>query len=114
MRADGLWVYDPAPTLTALLCQLKDGTPVPLLAAAFHTTIAEVTGALAERAVADGAPRTVCLAGGCFVNRRLLTDVSRLLRAQGMRVLVSSAVPVGDGGISYGHAVIAAARLKRG
>ncbi len=114
VRADGLWVYDPAPTLTALLCQLKDGTPVPLLAAAFHTTIAEVTGALAERAVADGAPRTVCLAGGCFVNRRLLTDVSRLLRAQGMRVLVSSAVPVGDGGISYGHAVIAAARLKRG
>ncbi len=114
IRADGLWVYDPAPTLTALLGQLGAGTPVPLLAAAFHTTIAEVTAALAERAVAGGAPRTVCLAGGCFVNRRLLSDVRRLLRAQGMRVLAGSAVPVGDGGISYGQAVIAAARLKGG
>ncbi|WP_457785938.1 Kae1-like domain-containing protein, partial [Streptomyces rimosus] len=53
-------------------------------------------------------------AGGCFVNRRLLSDVRRLLRAQGMRVLAGSAVPVGDGGISYGQAVIAAARLKGG
>lgn len=114
VHADGLWVYDPAPTLTSLLDRFGGGTPVPLLAAAFHTTIAEVTAALAERAVADGAPRTVCLAGGCFVNRRLLTDVSRLLRAQGMRVLVGSAVPVGDGGISYGQAAVAAARLKRG
>ncbi|GCD48179.1 carbamoyltransferase HypF [Streptomyces paromomycinus] len=114
VRADGLWVYDPAPTLTALLGQLGGGTPVPLLAAAFHTTIAEVSAALAERAVAAGAPRTVCLAGGCFVNRRLLTDVSRLLRAQGMRVVVGSAVPVGDGGISYGQAAVAAARLKGG
>ncbi|MFD7665151.1 carbamoyltransferase HypF [Streptomyces sp. NPDC059788] len=114
VRADGLWVYDPAPTLVALLDQLGGGTPVPLLAAAFHTTIAEVTAALVERAGVGGAPRTVCLAGGCFVNRRLLTDVSRLLRAQGMRVLVGSAVPVGDGGISYGQAAIAAARLKGG
>ncbi|KOG87457.1 (NiFe) hydrogenase maturation protein HypF, partial [Streptomyces varsoviensis] len=84
-HAEGLWIYDPAPTLTALLERLADGAAVPVLAAAFHTTIAEVTVALAERAVADGAPRTVCLGGGCFVNRRLLTDVSRLLRAQGMR-----------------------------
>ncbi|MGW5532045.1 Kae1-like domain-containing protein, partial [Streptomyces xanthochromogenes] len=63
--------------------------------------------------VADGAPRTVCLAGGCFVNRRLLTEVRRRLRAQGLRVLVPSAVPVGDGGISYGQAAIAAARLAK-
>ncbi|WP_030664743.1 carbamoyltransferase HypF [Streptomyces rimosus] len=112
IRADGLWVYDPAPTLTALLDRLGGGTPVPLLAASFHTTIAEATAALAERAVAAGAPRTVCLAGGCFVNRRLLTDVRRLLRAQGLRVLVGGAVPVGDGGISYGQAAVAAARMK--
>ncbi|UNO43351.1 carbamoyltransferase HypF [Streptomyces sp. MST-110588] len=114
VRGDGLWVYDPRPTLTALLGELAGRTPVPLLAAAFHSTVAEVTAALVERAVTGGAPRTVCLAGGCFVNRRLLTDVRRLLRAQGLRVLVGSAVPVGDGGISYGQAAVAAARLKGG
>ncbi|MHC5262703.1 carbamoyltransferase HypF [Streptomyces sp. UC4497] len=111
VRVDGLWVYDPTPTLTDLLTRRAAGDSVPVLAAAFHTTIAEATAELVGRAVESGAPRTVCLAGGCFVNRRLLTDVRRLLRAQGLRVLVGSAVPVGDGGISYGQAAVAAARL---
>ncbi|MCX5205787.1 carbamoyltransferase HypF [Streptomyces sp. NBC_00237] len=113
VRADGMWVYDPAPTLTALLQRQHDGEGVPALAAAFHLAVAEATSGLVARAVAAGAPRTVCLAGGCFVNRRLLADVGRLLRAQGLRVLVASAVPVGDGGISYGQAAVAAARLTR-
>ncbi|MFL1897808.1 carbamoyltransferase HypF [Streptomyces tauricus] len=108
-----MWVYDPTPTLTALLQGLADGRGVPRLAAAFHLTVAEVTAALVERAVADGAPRTVCLGGGCFQNRRLLADVGRLLRAQGLRVLTGAAVPVSDGGISYGQAAVASALLGR-
>jgi hydrogenase maturation protein HypF len=46
-----------------------DGEPVTRSAAAFHLTLATVTADLVARAVADGAPRTVCLGGGCFVNR---------------------------------------------
>ncbi|MFJ9566173.1 carbamoyltransferase HypF [Streptomyces fuscichromogenes] len=111
VRADGLWVYDTTPTLTDLLERRRAGEPVPLLAAAFHLTVATATAELVARAVADGAPRTVCLGGGCFVNRRLLTEVKRRLHAQGLRVLVGEQVPVGDGGISYGQAAVAAARL---
>ncbi|MFG3294843.1 carbamoyltransferase HypF [Streptomyces sp. NPDC048179] len=111
VRADGLWVYDTTPTLTDLLQRQHDGEPVPRLAAAFHLTLATVTAELVARAVADGAPRTVCLGGGCFVNRRLLTEVRRRLHAQGLRVLVGEQVPAGDGGISYGQAAVAAARL---
>ncbi|MET7690362.1 carbamoyltransferase HypF [Streptomyces sp. NPDC005483] len=111
VRVQGLWVYDPAPTLTDLLERRLDGEPVARLAAAFHLTLANVTAELVAHAVAEGAPRTVCLGGGCFVNRRLLTEVKRRLRAQGLRVLVGGQVPVGDGGISYGQAAVAAARL---
>ncbi|MGW2817387.1 carbamoyltransferase HypF [Streptomyces sp. NPDC001415] len=114
VRAGGLWVYDPAPTLTDLLERQLGGEPTGRLAAAFHLTLAIATAELVGRAVADGAPRTVCLAGGCFVNGRLLTEVRRRLRAQGLRVLTPSAVPMGDGGISYGQAAIAAARLAKG
>lgn len=113
VRADGLWVYDTTTTLADLLGRRADGESVPLLAAAFHRALAGATAALVGRAVEAGAPRTVCLAGGCFVNQRLLTEVRRLLRAQGLRVLVGRAVPVGDGGISYGQAAVAAARLSR-
>ncbi|MFE9650637.1 carbamoyltransferase HypF [Streptomyces sp. NPDC006365] len=111
VRVHGLWVYDPAPTLVGLLERQLGGEPVARLAAAFHLTLAIVTADLVSRAVAEGAPRTVCLGGGCFVNRRLLTEVKRRLHAQGMRVLVGGHVPVGDGGISYGQAAVAAARL---
>ena len=113
VRAGGLWVYDSTHTLTDLLGRRLDGEPAASLAAAFHLTLALVTADLVARAVADGAPHTVCLGGGCFVNRRLLTEVRRRLRAQGLRVLVGGQVPVGDGGISYGQAAIAAARLAK-
>ncbi|MEU6394659.1 carbamoyltransferase HypF [Streptomyces sp. NPDC046939] len=113
LRAGGLWVYDTTTTLTDLLDRRADGESVPLLAAAFHRALAEATAELVRRAVEAGAPRTVCLGGGCFVNQRLLTEVRRLLRAQGLRVLVGRAVPVGDGGISYGQAAVAAARLAQ-
>lgn len=111
VRTGGLWVYDPAPTLADLLARQMDGEPVARLAAAFHLTLAMVTADLVSRAVAEGAPRTVCLGGGCFVNRRLLTEIKRRLHAEGLRVLVGGQVPVGDGGISYGQAAVAAARL---
>lgn len=113
VHQDGVWVYDPTPTLAALLLHGGDhdiGRP----AAAFHTTIAEVTAAFVEKAVAAGAPRTVCLGGGCFANRRLAAEVRRLLTAQDVRVYIGSEVPPGDGGIGFGQAAIAAARLREG
>ncbi|MEU9733859.1 carbamoyltransferase HypF [Streptomyces sp. NPDC048002] len=112
VRSQGLWVYDSSVTLADLLDRRLAGEPVAHLAAAFHLTLAVATAELVERAVAEGAPRTVCLGGGCFVNRRLVTEVRRRLRAQGLRVLVGGQVPVGDGGISYGQAAVAAARLS--
>ncbi|MEV5976663.1 carbamoyltransferase HypF [Streptomyces sp. NPDC052114] len=113
VRVKGLWVYDPAVTLIDLLDRRNSGEGVDSLAAAFHVTVAVVTSELVARAVDDGAPRTVCLGGGCFLNRRLLAEVECRLRAQGVRVLVPGAVPAGDGGISYGQAAVAAARLAQ-
>lgn len=108
---DGLWVYDPVPTLRAVL--LSDD-PVEVLAARFHSTVAEVAARLAERACADAGLATVCLGGGVFQNRRLTEGVLRRLTTAGLRGLVGERIPVGDGGISYGQAVVAAARLAEG
>jgi len=106
-RRDGLWVYDPVPTLSDLV---TCGDPTGVAAARFHTTIAEVTAALV-REVAGGT-RTVCLGGGVFQNRRLVDAVTRELGD--FQVLVGERVPVNDGGISYGQAAVAAAVLAGG
>ena len=56
----------------------------------------------------------MALGGGVFQNARLLASLSRRLEARGLRVLTARALPPNDGGVSYGQAVVAAARLARG
>ena len=109
--ADGLWVYDPRPTLAALLDGVASATPIPRLAAAFHETVADVTLALVERAARVVGAKPVCLSGGVWQNRRLATTVISGLEAAGFDVFINQRVPCNDGGISYGQAAIAAARL---
>jgi hydrogenase maturation protein HypF len=109
-RRDGLRVFDPVPTLRAVLA--ADGPP-GRTAAAFHTTLAEVTCALVADAAEHTGVRQVCLGGGVFANRRLATDLLDRLARAGLEVHIGQQVPVNDGGISYGQAAVAAARLAQ-
>ena len=108
---DGILVYDPRPTLVALLEGVASGRPPGVIAAAFHETIAEVTRELVAAAAAETGLRTVCLSGGVFQNRRLASTLLRRLGRDGFDVFINRRVPVNDGGISYGQAAVAAARM---
>ncbi|WP_433074162.1 carbamoyltransferase HypF [Dactylosporangium sp. CA-052675] len=113
-RRGGLVVYDPAPTLLALLEAVHDGAGAGPLAAGFHATIAAVTVALCADAAARYGLRTVCLSGGVMQNRILLEAVVGGLSGAGLEPLFNELVPGNDGGISYGQAAVAAARMGRG
>jgi hydrogenase maturation protein HypF len=111
-RREGLLVYDPRSTLGAVLTGVADGQPSAALAARFQRAIAEVTGELVSAAAREaGGLRDVCLSGGVFQNGALADMVVRGLARDGFDVHVNERVPVNDGGISYGQAAIAAARL---
>jgi hydrogenase maturation protein HypF len=110
-RVGDLLVYDPRPTLAALLAGRAAGRAVGPLAAAFHETIAELTRELCADAAATTGIRTVCLSGGVFQNRRLAGALLRRLARDGFDVFINRRVPVNDGGISYGQAAIAAATM---
>ncbi len=79
------------------------------VAASFHEGVALAAATACELAAE---PRTVALSGGTFQNLRLLASTERLLVDRGFRVLRHRRVPPNDGGISYGQAAVAAARLR--
>ncbi|UWZ40088.1 carbamoyltransferase HypF [Dactylosporangium roseum] len=109
---DDLIVYDPTATLLALLEALRDGTDPGLLAAGFHATVAAVTVALCAEVAARERLRTVCLSGGVMQNQSLVETVVAGLSGAGLEPLVNERVPGNDGGISYGQAAVAAARIR--
>jgi hydrogenase maturation protein HypF len=112
--SSGKTVMDPVPMLAELGRRRLGGAELGELAAALHESVAAAT-ASAVRYAAEGAGiSTVALGGGCFQNARLLTSLRTRLEAMKFRVLVPSALPANDGGVSYGQAAVAAARLAAG
>jgi hydrogenase maturation protein HypF len=87
------------------------GISPPVAAARFHNTIA-ASIVLACRQARDSASdlSIVALSGGVFQNVLLTQRTVTGLGQAGFRVLVHSRVPTNDGGISFGQAVVAAAR----
>ncbi|MFN8520637.1 MAG: carbamoyltransferase HypF [Chloroflexota bacterium] len=110
-RVDGLLVYDPRPTIAAVLAGRADDVPTSHLAASFQETVALVTRELLAQARAETGLRVVCLSGGVLQNRRLASVLLRRLARDGFETHINRLVPVNDGGISYGQAAVAAARL---
>ena len=106
-RADGPVIHG-ADLVAAVHDDLAAGRSRAAIAAAFHEGVAE---ALAGACLAAGSDDVVALSGGCFQNVRLLGSVTARLEGAGRRVLCHRRVPPNDGGVSYGQAVIAAARL---
>lgn len=94
-----------------LLRDLADSISPQLIASRFHHTlinaITEVTSTLCrQRSIG-----TVALSGGVFQNQLLLEHCSSRLRAQNLQVLIPENLPVNDGGISLGQAVVASHRV---
>ena len=108
-EASGI-VIDPRPTVRAVSADVRAGAPVGAIASRFHTALAEASAGACMLAASAHGTEVVVLSGGAFQNRRLLESVERRLHRAGLRVLVPELLPIGDGGISYGQAAVAARR----
>ncbi len=111
VRHEGLLVYDPRPTIRALLEGRAENAAPSFLAARFQVTIAAVTHELVVEIGRETGLRKVALSGGVFQNQWLATTLVRRLAGEGFQVFTNQKVPANDGGISYGQAAVAAARL---
>ncbi len=103
---------DLRPALRAAVEDFLAGIPPAVISGRFHNTLARATGALVRRAVERAGDLPVVLTGGCFQNALLAERVVGEL--EGLRVFLHRRVPPGDGGLSLGQAVAAAAVARSG
>ncbi|MGD0346713.1 MAG: carbamoyltransferase HypF [Terracidiphilus sp.] len=97
----------------ALTQDLLRGATKPRIAARFHAGVATGFSHAAVLArEATGIARVV-LSGGCLHNRRLARLLRTGLEEENFQVFQHRTVSPGDGGLSYGQAVVAAAILKK-
>jgi hydrogenase maturation protein HypF len=103
LKTGGLW--------HALLDDLRDGVSKPRISLRFHSSVAGgfIRVALAARN-ATGLNQ-LALSGGCMHNRRLARLLRERLEEEGFEVFQHRQVSPGDGGLSYGQAVVASAIL---
>ena len=101
-------VLDWQPMIEEILVDLERATPIGIIAAKFHNTLAESIVAVAQVA---GENRVV-LSGGCFQNRYLTEQTVQRLTAAGFRPYWHQRVPTNDGGISLGQVMAARAALR--
>ena len=98
-------VLDWGPMIRAILA---DSAPTGAVAAAFHRTLAQMIGAVAQRV---GEPQVV-LSGGCFQNRCLTELAVGHLQQAGFRAYWHQRIPPNDGGIALGQVIGAAQELS--
>jgi hypothetical protein len=100
------------PLWRELLKDLADAVSKARIAARFHGGLADgfVQAAVLARA-ATGLGQVV-LSGGCMHNRRLARLLRAKLEAEDFEVIHHFRVSPGDGGLSYGQAAVAAAKMS--
>jgi len=101
---------DWTPLWCGILEDLAAGIDAPLIAARFHLGLAEILAETATSLAQKHGCKTIVLCGGVFQNKLLLEATVEALAPHGIEVLSPSLFPAGDGAISLGQAVIAAAR----
>lgn len=107
-------VVDLRETIREIVRDTAGGRGAGEISAKFHHTLcAAVTEVCCRMRKETGLAR-VCLSGGVFQNHMLLGLTVRELRRSGFGVFLQAMVPVNDGGISLGQAIIANELLRQG
>ncbi len=86
-----------------------EAMPVNVVAAKFHYTLAQAMIAVCLKLRSATGINTVCLSGGVFQNDILLRCCYDLLAERDFLVFFPQALPVNDGGLSLGQAIVAIA-----
>jgi hydrogenase maturation protein HypF len=108
---DDHWIISTRPLFEALLDDLGRNLPVGAISRRFHNGLVEGFIQLATLLQKKTTLNRVCLSGGTLHNVYLSQRLEARLSEAGFEVFTQKEVPSGDGGLSLGQALVAAAKL---
>lgn len=112
--ADGALTLDWRPVIRAVVEDLRAGAAAGEIALRFHNAVVALAVAVCRRLREETGLAVAALSGGCWQNVYLLEHTVAALRDAGFRVLLNEAAPANDGGLAYGQAAVAAAKIRKG
>jgi len=104
------WILGTHPLFEALLDDLDRNVAVSIISRRFHNGLVEAFVQMAVLLRNQTNLNRVCLSGGTFHNGYLSQHLEARLSADGFEVFTQKQVPAGDGGLSLGQAMVAAAK----
>ncbi|MBU0664013.1 MAG: carbamoyltransferase HypF [Proteobacteria bacterium] len=114
VQDNGLFIIDSSPFIRRMLRDLQAGKSIAELAMAFHTWLIDSLVITIRKLAVTSGIHTVVLSGGCLQNRIIMEGLFQALEQDGFQVFTGRQVPVNDGGISLGQAVIGGLRYVSG
>jgi hydrogenase maturation protein HypF len=107
VEQEGVKVVKLKELFEAIVQDVKNKTPVPIISLRFHHTVAGIITEMVRAIAKETSLNQVALSGGVFQNRLLLRLTLAVLQKEGFQVFSHRLVPTNDGGISLGQAIIA-------
>jgi hydrogenase maturation protein HypF len=103
----GPTLIDQRPVLLGVLDDVAAGIPHGVISARFHRAVVHCIVDVGTLIAAHTGTRTVALAGGVFMNRLVLGGAMQDLSSAGLTPLTHLSLPMNDGAVSFGQAVVA-------
>jgi hydrogenase maturation protein HypF len=107
------WLIDMRPMIESIVSEVQQGVDTGVIAARFHSTLAEMIAQVCGKLRQREKLNKVCLSGGTFQNMVLLERTLSALGELGFDVFLHAKMPANDGGIALGQAVIANAAIRK-
>ncbi|MFH2091202.1 MAG: Sua5/YciO/YrdC/YwlC family protein [Pseudomonadota bacterium] len=107
--SENTYTIDMIPAIGQIVESIGQGRSPSQISADFHHTMVTAFSDVAAMISQKTAIKKIVLSGGVFNNASIFTNMVNTLTNKGLMVFTHSTIPTGDGGISLGQAVIAAA-----
>jgi hydrogenase maturation protein HypF len=107
---DGKWEISSVEFVKMIVDGVQKNRNYSSIALDFHLMLIQSVSKLVERLAKETGIQQVVLSGGCMQNSLLLEGFRSLLKQKGLKVFTGNALPINDGAISIGQAIIGGLR----